>query len=272
MQRATLVGFASEQTPSDKPPQTGLIDRHILHFIHKGSGYFNGKLLTAGYGFLMQYADMYEYYPNPDDPWEYAWISFRDDEMLVTLKRLIDFDEQKVFKYDTSIEYFDVIKRASIELGLRRYHQANGSYMGTSLYYHLLALLNDDPYRKPLHSQNRPSLREKHVSDIKRLVSAGYAKPDFSVATVSENLHLSRAYMRNLFSMYESCSVQEYIIRVRIAHAKDFLLRTESPVGIIASSVGYTDQLQFSKIFKKYCGKSPKQYRDSLKESNREEI
>ncbi len=272
MQRATLVGFTTEQTPSDKPPQIGLIDKHILHFIHKGSGYFNGKLLTAGYGFLMQYADMYEYYPNPDDPWEYAWISFRDDEMLVTLKRLVDFDEHKVFRFDNTIGYFDVINRASVELGLRRYHQANGSYMGTSLYYHLLALLNDDPYRKPLHSQNRPSLREKHVSDIKRLVSAGYANPGFSVTTVSEDLHLSRAYMRNLFSMYEGCSVQEYIIRVRIAHAKDFLLRTEASVGIVASSVGYGDQLQFSKIFKKYCGMSPKQYRDSLKESNREEI
>lgn len=267
MRRAALVGFAFERTVPDKKPERGLLGIHVLHFIHKGSGYFNGNLLTAGYGFLIQYADLYEYYPNPDDPWEYSWITFRDDEMLVPLKRLIDFDERNVFKFDPSLEYCKVIADAAQELNSRRYHQTNGSYMGTSLYYHLLALLNDDPYRKPLHQQNRPSMREKHVDDIKRLVSAGYAKSDFSVTGISQTLHLSRAYMRNLFSVYEGCSVQEYIIRVRMAHAKDFLLRTESGIGIIAGSVGYEDQLQFSKIFKKYCGMSPKKYRELQKQN-----
>ena len=58
------------------------------------------------------------------------------------------------------------------------------------------------------------------------------------------------------------CSFSEYLVRFRMNKAAS-LLREESMLSIseIADSVGYTDYAQFSKIFKKYKGASPRTYR-----------
>ena len=47
-----------------------------------------------------------------------------------------------------------------------------------------------------------------------------------------------------------------------MTHARTFLEDFEVPVHFVASSVGYEDALQFSKMFKKHFGVSPKTFRE----------
>ena len=105
------------------------------------------------------------------------------------------------------------------------------------------------------------SLRETHVRECERLIEQRYSKPDMSIGRVAETLHLSRAYLRNLFIEFNGMPPQRYLMDVRMKKAAGFLLSSDLPVGVIASSVGYTDQLQFSKLFKKYYGCTPTAYR-----------
>ena len=53
----------------------------------------------------------------------------------------------------------------------------------------------------------------------------------------------------------------EYLIKVRIKNAKEMLLNTEGSVEDISYAVGYSDIKYFSRIFKKYMGVTPTEFR-----------
>lgn len=53
-----------------------------------------------------------------------------------------------------------------------------------------------------------------------------------------------------------------YIEGVRMEKAKEFLKGTEWPVTDIAIRCGYSDSNYFTKVFKKYTGATPRQFRE----------
>lgn len=56
-------------------------------------------------------------------------------------------------------------------------------------------------------------------------------------------------------------SAQSFLIDYRMHKAASLLLGTDMSVKKIARCIGYTDQLVFSKAFKKKFGVSPKNYK-----------
>ena len=58
-------------------------------------------------------------------------------------------------------------------------------------------------------------------------------------------------------------TITEYISSVRIEHAKNLLATTSAPIGSIALNVGIDDANYFTRIFKKFVGMSPTEYRQS---------
>lgn len=53
----------------------------------------------------------------------------------------------------------------------------------------------------------------------------------------------------------------DYLIRLRMSRAKQFLSNTDLPISVIAAKVGYEDIYYFSNAFHKACGCSPTVYR-----------
>lgn len=74
-----------------------------------------------------------------------------------------------------------------------------------------------------------------------------------------ENLSHSR-YI-TLFREQTGLSPTAYLIHLRMRIAREFLQNTDMSIGQISLMVGYSDPHFFSKLFKKYVGISPKQYR-----------
>ena len=58
-------------------------------------------------------------------------------------------------------------------------------------------------------------------------------------------------------------STKDYLTAVRIENAKILLMEKDTPVCDVAQAVGYPDALAFSKLFKKYVGVSPSEFRGS---------
>jgi AraC-like DNA-binding protein len=56
-------------------------------------------------------------------------------------------------------------------------------------------------------------------------------------------------------------SPKHYVIQCRIDRAKILLVRTDAPIKKIASQVGYENEFFFYRIFKKYTGTTPNEYR-----------
>ncbi|MDQ0233070.1 YesN/AraC family two-component response regulator [Metabacillus malikii] len=75
-----------------------------------------------------------------------------------------------------------------------------------------------------------------------------------------------------MFKKEVGISVTEYIQRTKIEEAKKLISFSDYSLSKIHTLLNFTDQSYFTKVFKKYTGYTPKQYRmqrDSLSKSGR---
>ena len=77
----------------------------------------------------------------------------------------------------------------------------------------------------------------------------------------AEHVHLHPSYFSTLFKQSTGSSFKEYLNMVRIEESKRLLANTDFSIIDIAIAAGFEDQSYFSKVFKKYTGITPKQYR-----------
>ena len=77
--------------------------------------------------------------------------------------------------------------------------------------------------------------------------------------------HISPTYYSIRFKKDTGMSFTEYLIWFRLNKAKKLLKKGKTSCKEIGMSVGYTDYVQFTKIFKKYIGVSPEIYRKQNK-------
>lgn len=87
-----------------------------------------------------------------------------------------------------------------------------------------------------------------------------YSEP-ITLAYVADEVHLNPAYFSTLFKKEIGMSFKEYLNHVRIEESKRLLSNSNFSIIDIAIAVGFEDQSYFSKVFKKYTGMTPKQFR-----------
>ena len=256
MIRNRLTSFGMEQCEPGKAPVSCISTFYMLHFVLSGSGYFCGKKVSAGQGFLCRLGKYVTYKPDEKDPWRYAWINFTDPEILEELGRIILPQNTDIFAFDAEKPYGTLIADAE------RIHDkglADFSYSGSALLYSLLSYFYVDSHR--LIAGNEKSSKEIHVERAKQLIESEFNNPDFTISSLSSRLGIDRAYLRSIFCEICGVSPKEYLTQMRMAHAREFLASTTMPVNIVAQSVGYKDALWFSKMFKKLYTGTPTEYR-----------
>ncbi|MDO8685943.1 MAG: helix-turn-helix transcriptional regulator, partial [Clostridiales bacterium] len=74
-------------------------------------------------------------------------------------------------------------------------------------------------------------------------------------------MNLNRDYVCALFKKVTNQSITRYLIGIRIKKAKELLLNTNFNMNSICLEVGIENEQYFCKLFKKYEGISPNQYR-----------
>lgn len=102
---------------------------------------------------------------------------------------------------------------------------------------------------------------EKYVIGAIQFIEENFAQPDLSVIDVAAHLKINRTYLYRLFKNEMGCSVVDYITRRRIYQAEIALANKDQSVKDIAHSCGYSDQLYFSRVFKRVKGKTPTEFR-----------
>lgn len=88
-----------------------------------------------------------------------------------------------------------------------------------------------------------------------------------SVEQLAQMEHISISRYRTIFKECTGFSPLNYIIALRIKRACELIVQTDLTLKEIAESVGYHDQLYFSRIFKTRTGISPGCYKDELNQN-----
>ncbi|ASA26625.1 AraC family transcriptional regulator [Paenibacillus donghaensis] len=102
-----------------------------------------------------------------------------------------------------------------------------------------------------------------YVDFVKEYVAQNYMN-EVSFTDLAGVAHVSRSYLSTLFKKQVGCSFQTYLIQYRVDRAAELLEIGNLRLAEVAPLVGYPDYAQFSKMFKKYKGFSPKQVKSNI--------
>ncbi len=87
---------------------------------------------------------------------------------------------------------------------------------------------------------------------------------DLGLGAIASNLNVNASYLSDLFHREYGITLTEYVAKERIDHAIHLLKNTKKTVQEIAEKCGIFDASYFTKLFKKYIGITPNQYREEL--------
>ena len=96
-----------------------------------------------------------------------------------------------------------------------------------------------------------------------------YRDPTLSVSNVAEYCSLTPSYVNSVFKNNTGVTINTYINELRMNRAKVMLMNTNETLDSIALSSGYSSSNYFCKIFKKYMGMTPSEYKKQEKQNNK---
>lgn len=82
-----------------------------------------------------------------------------------------------------------------------------------------------------------------------------------NLSIISDDLHMNKNYICELFKKKTGVSLLDYMTRVKMERAKKLLIESDARSYEISDRLGYRDSEYFSRLFKKYSGISPTEYR-----------
>ncbi len=83
---------------------------------------------------------------------------------------------------------------------------------------------------------------------------------NISLDQIADYLEISVSHLSRVFSLEVNTSIYNYITKIRIEKATEYLQHSEMKIYEIADAIGYGSPEHFSRVFKKVIGKSPKKY------------
>jgi AraC-like DNA-binding protein len=244
----------------------GIKDHYKILYVHSGKGIYRiGEEvyhLSKGFAFLL-FPDRVAYYQaDQDDPWSYSWVAFNGSQAKPYLLAAGFSPEHPVIACSKDQEIRQCLSR------LFDAHQQCYSkpLQMTSALYAFLALVLESAGEPPVSQSGRT--KDSYVAQAVSFMETNYSR-SVTIEEMAHALGLNRKYLTSLFKSATGMPPQQYLCRYRMDKACGLLSETSLSIKEISYSVGYADQLLFSRMFKKAYSMSPSQYRDKLSGSKR---
>jgi len=104
--------------------------------------------------------------------------------------------------------------------------------------------------------------RTDHVQKVVDHILSSYMFK-VSITELSKEMGINSCYLSRIFTKKMGCSIQSYLLQVRISNAKSYLNQGYS-VKETALLCGFHDASNFSKLFKKETGRSPSHWANEM--------
>jgi AraC-like DNA-binding protein len=256
-------GYEATKPAHNVGPQ--VLDYFLLHHVLGGKGTFHcmGKTykLEAGDSFFIFPGELIRYTADEHEPWIYRWVGFRGTRAAELLNQL------GISQFHCAAKPSNH-RRAGVYLArIERALMSNEPGAGLRAEGLMRMLLSEYAGDKPwgTEQQNRKRPIEQQIERSIRWLSLQYAQP-VSIEQMAQALGYNRTHLSRMFKRYTGMSPMNYLLKIRMEKAK-LLLKENLTIEQVASSVGFSDPLYFSKQFKKWCGQSPSEYRNNEHET-----
>lgn len=217
-------------------------DYFLLHHVTSGKGVLTTASSTfriqKGDSFLIRAHEMASYAPDNQDPWSYIWIGFTG-ELAERLAHLVN----PIVQLPANL-FQEIVSSESLE-------SMREEYLTGKLFLIYSVIFADE---KP---------KSDYVRQVCNYIDANYMY-QFQLSSMAKLAGIDRTYLARLFKQRMGISMQQYLIQTRLWHAAK-LLSEGYRVAEASLLTGYEDSFNFSKIFKKYYGLSPQEYKTKMK-------
>lgn len=228
----------------------------LFQYTLSGSGWFEKNKcsweLSAGRGFLVQFPEKSRYYLKLDSeiPWEFLYLHFGGAAALPFAEKLEEIC-QKVFFLKA--ESAAVRQALNLQNRMIRGKQLL-KYEGGELLYRFLCALLREVEKPSAEKTNSIADRAIEVMETEYGILEGVEEVAIRLGVSPE--HLSRSFREE-----KGLAPIHFLNRRRIQAAMNELLDSGAPISKIAERNGFANGNYFSKVFTKYVGMSPGEYR-----------
>lgn len=234
----------------------GVREHYVLHIIEGGQGSYtvDGQhhQLSAGSLFLLPPRTVVTYQADVQNPWAYDWVGFQgaDAPRLLALCAL-GSDALAVGLGEHAPQ---------LSALLRAVHEARGTTPAHDMAMTGQLYLFFSHLAKALHpAVPSPSFNRDVMQTAMRLIAYSHAQP-MGVAELADAIGLSRSQLYRIFIKETGLAPNALITQYRVNRACSLLRAQQLTVAQVAASVGFTDALHFSRVFKRLKGVSPSHF------------
>lgn len=163
---------------------------------------------------------------------------------------------KKLYHIDNIDYYYNLFSEA-----IRLYDQKSYMYniKITSIIYNIVASLITSEVSKE-NSHNKYRIIKNSVI----YMNDNIYNPNLSVEDIAEKSNISVKHFRNIFKEIYEITPVKYITEKRLEKGKELLYYSEYSINEIAEYVGFNSTIYFDRVFKKYYGSSPMNYKNSI--------
>lgn len=224
---------------------------YTLHYVLRGKGFlfFRGKIyeVCEGQFFVLPINENIKYIPDKADPWKYFWFDFSGSLAHEFFHEL--YADSPVISGVPKEECYAMFEGLFQELASN----------ATARYYAVLScfygILNK------LAKQEAKTEKISFTESAKQFMELNFRSADFTVDVLCKMLHISHSYLCKIFKREAGMTLKSYLILLRVNEAVRLLKTSNATVKEIAFQVGFSDEVNFMKIFKQYISKTPSECR-----------
>jgi AraC family transcriptional regulator of arabinose operon len=227
----------------------------VLGLCASGRGLFEyakeRREIRAGQAWVALPGIPFSYGPDEEEPWSLYWFRVRGGRISWLRNMLLEEGGDPVFAVKELFPVAALFEEIMDILDKGGYAKRNLDCAALA-FGHLAAALSRGP------SADRP--RGETISERMEGVVAwirGHVSDEIRVSALAARCNLSTPYFTACFRRHAGCGVLDFVARLRMERARGLLEDGVLPIKEIAASVGYADQLYFSRSFKKVYGRSP---------------
>ena len=239
-------------------------NHYLFHYVISGTGKLfadNNHGITevwhvnSGEGFFIFPEQINTYVADVKNPWEYVWLEF-DGLRVKQALDIAGFSQDMPIYKSKSDELREKLKNEM--LYIVENDKAEVFNIIGHLYLFMDYLTRSAENAKIITSTK---LRDFYIREAIAYVENNFAK-DISIEDIAETLRLNRSYFGKIFKLATGKSPQNFLMNYRMTKAAELLILTKLSVNEIGASVGYQNQMHFSRAFKTIYGISPREWRN----------